>query len=302
MISENQYIDLSFPNNITLTIKREDQIHPFVSGNKYRKLKYNLQEAKNNNATTLLTFGGAYSNHILAVAAAAKAAGFESIGVIRGEELASKINENKTLSLAQSFGMQFDFVSREVYRDKENLDFIKSLRLKWGDFYVLPEGGTNILAIKGCSEIIQPSDVAFDYICCSVGTGGTLAGLIKSAFVHQKVIGFSALKTDYLQDEILKFAPLNNWKLDIAYHFGGYAKVNDQLIDFINDFYQKTKIPLDPIYTGKMIFGVLDKIEKGFFKPNTKILAIHTGGLQGISGMNDVLRKKNKQTINITHE
>lgn len=297
MVSENQLLDLELPNQITLTIKREDQLHPLVSGNKYRKLKYNIQEALALQKNKVLTFGGAYSNHIVATAAAAQLSGLTSVGVIRGEELASKISDNHTLSLAQSLGMQFDFVTREVYRDKESEAFHSQLHQKWGDFYLIPEGGTNALAIKGCEEILMYQDSQYDYICCSVGTGGTISGLINSSSEHQKIIGFSSLKTMYLQDEITKFAKQTNWNLDTTYHFGGYAKTTDELIAFINEFYKQTRVPLDPVYTGKMMFGIFDKIKKGFFKENSKILAIHTGGLQGIQGMNAVLQKRNKKIV-----
>ena len=294
----NQRVQLLFSNNIELTIKREDLIHPFVSGNKFRKLKYNLAEAKAENQKTLLTFGGAFSNHIAAVAFAGAAQGFKTIGIIRGEELLDKIAENPTLKFAKECGMEFEFVSRADYRLKNESDFIENLKLKFGHFYLIPEGGTNELAIKGCQEILTKEDEMFDFICCAVGTGGTISGIINSIYPNQKVLGFPALKGDFLQEEIRNFAKNNFWELINDYHFGGYGKVTPELIDFINDFKAKTEIPLDPIYTGKMVFGVINLIHKNYFPEESKILMIHTGGLQGIQGMNIKLKNKNLPLLN----
>ena len=294
---DNQLINIVFLNNISLHIKREDLLHPIISGNKFRKLKYNLEEAKNQNQKVLLTFGGAFSNHIVAVAGAGAEFGFETIGIIRGEELQDKISENPSLLQAQEMGMKFVFVSREHYRQKENADFIEQLRIKFGAFYLLPEGGTNALAIKGCEEILSSSDSEFTHICSSIGTGGTITGIINSSAKNQNIIGFSSLKGDFLQNDIAKFANKQNWSVNCDYHFGGYGKVTEELIDFINNFYSEHHIRLDPIYTGKMMFGILNLIENNYFPPNSKILAIHTGGLQGIAGMNLALEKKGKTKI-----
>ena len=293
----NQKLKTSFPNSISVQIKREDLIHPFVSGNKFRKLKYNLLQAKAENQKTLLTFGGAFSNHIAAVAFAGKERGFKTIGIIRGDELARKVNENPTLLFAQKCGMQLEFISREEYRLKSELSFIENLKHKFGNFYLIPEGGTNALAIKGCEEIITHEDADFDYICCSIGTGGTISGLINSALPHQKVLGFPALKGDFLKEEIRNFAQNENWELISDYHFGGYGKINAELVLFINHFYAENQIPLDPIYTGKMVFGVIDLIQKNYFPAESKILMIHTGGIQGIQGMNIKLKNKQLPTI-----
>lgn len=298
MTSSNQKINLNLPNGIQLFIKREDQLHPIISGNKFRKLKYNIQEAKKLGHATLLTFGGAFSNHILAVAGAGAEFGFSTIGIIRGEELESKIAENPTLAKAQQLGMRFYFVSRTAYRDKESSSFISFLCEKFGNFYLIPEGGTNELAIKGCEEILTSEDKSyFTHIACAVGTGGTISGLINSSGQKQQIIGFSSLKGAFLSDVIRNFATQENWHTNCDYHFGGYGKVSDELISFLNRFYQETKIPLDPVYTGKMMFGILDLIEKDYFPPGAKILAIHTGGLQGIPGMNQLLKKKNKEIL-----
>ena len=293
----NQKITYDLPKGITLEIKREDLLHPFVSGNKFRKLKYTVLQAKAENQSVLLTFGGAFSNHIAAVAYAGKEQGFETIGVIRGDELRDKISENPTLSFAQECGMRFEFVTREAYRHKTETAFIEQLQVKFGSFYLVPEGGTNDLAVKGCEEILTEFDAHFDFVCSAVGTGGTISGLINSALPHQKVLGFPALKGDFLQNEIHKFVNNKNWELITDYHFGGYGKVTTEFIEWMNWFYAQTGIPLDPIYTGKMVFGVMDLIQRNYFPPKSKILMIHTGGLQGIAGMNAKLEKQNKPIL-----
>jgi 1-aminocyclopropane-1-carboxylate deaminase len=279
-------------------VKPEYLNHNYISGNKYRKLKYNIIEAEKLKVTTLLTFGGAFSNHISAVASVGKERNFKTIGIIRGEELFDKINDNPTLSFAKQCGMKFKFVSRSEYREKSSETFLENLKKEFEGFYLIPEGGTNDLAIKGCEEILTEEDKDyFDYVCCPVGTGGTISGLINSSKPNQKVLGFPALKGDFLQDDICKFATQSNWELITEYHFGGYAKINRDLISFINKFKSDYNIPLDPIYTGKMMYGLFDLMNKGFFKKTDKILAIHTGGLQGIEGMNNKLKKKDLPLI-----
>lgn len=278
-------------------IKPDYLNHQYISGNKFRKLKYNLIEAKSLNFTSLITFGGAFSNHIAAVASAGKEYGFKTIGIIRGEELFDKIDANPTLSFAKSCGMTFEFVSRELYRNKASDDFLRPLKEKYPEAYIVPEGGTNDLAIKGCQEILTREDKEFDFICCAVGTGGTISGIINSSNLNQKILGFPALKGDFLKEDIAKFATQENWQLIPDYHFGGYAKINEELVTFINDFKTKFQIPLDPIYTGKMMFGIFDLIKKGVILKEAKVLAIHTGGLQGIEGMNNRLKQKNLPLI-----
>ncbi|CAM1342275.1 1-aminocyclopropane-1-carboxylate deaminase/D-cysteine desulfhydrase [Tenacibaculum aestuarii] len=302
----NQQIQLPILSRkgIELFVKREDTIHPFVSGNKFRKLKYNIEEVKRQGKETLLTFGGAFSNHIAATAAAGKISGFKTIGVIRGDELGKDLmktlSQNKTLKNAFDNGMQFQFVSREAYRNKTSEEFINQLKKEFGDFYLVPEGGTNELAVQGCEEILTNEDEKFDYICCAVGTGGTISGLINSAKEHQKVIGFPALKGDFLVDEIQPYVQGNtNWSLQVDYHFGGYGKYTPELIRFINEFKEQTNIPLDPIYTGKLLYGIIDMVSKDKFPVNSKILAIHTGGLQGIDGANQKLKNKNQELIKV---
>jgi 1-aminocyclopropane-1-carboxylate deaminase len=292
-------IDDILLSNFTVTIKREDQIHDFVSGNKYRKLKYNLAEAINKNSICLLTFGGAYSNHIAAVASAGFEMGLETIGIIRGEEIAERTAGNPTLSFAKSKGMQLHFVSREEYKKKTDLRFINFLREKFGEFYLIPEGGTNELAVRGCEEILNKSDLGFDYICTPVGTGGTIAGLINASGPDQTVLGFSSLKGTFQKETIETFTTKRNYYLTDAYCFGGYAKIDSKLIRFINEFKENSGIPLDPIYTGKMMYGIFDLLKQGYFKENSRILAIHTGGLQGIAGMNQLLKKKKLPQIDL---
>lgn len=285
------------PDGVELHLKREDLLHPEVSGNKFRKLKYNIQEANELGFECWLTFGGAYSNHIAAVAAAGDIHGVRTIGVIRGEELAS-MPLNPTLQAAVANGMTLHFVSRADYKRKTEQDFLNGLRERFGAFYLIPEGGTNTLAVAGCSEILTPDDAEFDYICCAVGTGGTLAGLSFSARSGQEILGFPALNARDLSHQLSVIAPRHNWELIHEYHFGGYAKVPELLVRFINNFRLHHKIQLDPVYTGKMMFGICDMIQKSRFPRGTKILAIHTGGLQGIAGINLRLEKSNQIKIN----
>lgn len=292
-------IDLSIFNifGYSLSLKREDLLHPFVSGNKFRKLKYNIQAAQEQGQKTLLTFGGAFSNHIAALAAAGKEFGFNTIGIIRGEELEMKISENPTLSFANDCGMKLHFISREVYRYKDDAGFVNSLKNQFGEFYLLSEGGSNALAVKGSEEILTETEGDFDYICVPVGTGGTIAGLVKASNERQQILGFSALKGTFQTSEIAKYTSKTNFEITDSYCFGGYGKIDIDLIRFINEFKEKTQIPLDPVYTGKMMYGIMDLLKKGHFKENSRIFAVHTGGLQGIAGMNQKLKKKNLPII-----
>ena len=300
---ENQKVAIELPCGVELTIKREDKNHPYVSGNKLRKLKYNIFEAQRQGKAALLTFGGAYSNHIAATAAAGKAMGMRTIGVIRGDELASQINVNPTLKFSQSLGMEFLFVTREAYRHKTELSFLEDLRQRYGsEVYIVPEGGTNELAVRGTEEILTEADEAYDVICTAVGTGGTIAGLINASADHQTVLGFPALNGKFLEEVIKGYTAKTNWQLIHDYNFGGYAKVNDELIEFLNNFNSLTKIPLDPIYVGKMIFAIFALAKQCYFKQGTKVLAIHTGGLQGIQGFNKQRLKKNKSILSYDEE
>jgi 1-aminocyclopropane-1-carboxylate deaminase len=291
LVDLSSYFEPFSKRGIQLFIKREDLLHPHISGNKYRKLFYNLKEAKELGYDTLLTFGGAFSNHIVATAYAAKKHGFNSIGIIRGEELAFE-ELNPSLQFATSCGMNLHYVSRSDYREKNSSEFIEGLKNRFGSFYLVPEGGTNELAVKGCEEILNKSDESFTHIALAVGTAGTISGLIRSSKEHQRVLGFPALKGDFLKKNIGTFTSKSNWELITDYHFGGYAKINRELVLFINDFYRKSGVPLDPIYTAKMAFGVFDLAQKDYFKSSDKVLMIHTGGLQAIEGMNNYLRTK----------
>lgn len=285
-------------NEVDLYLLREDEIHPNISGNKFRKLKYNLEVFQKENHKTLLTFGGAYSNHITAVAAAGKEFNFHTIGIIRGEEISEKVDKNPSLSFAKKCGMRLKFISREAYREKNHPNFIENLKKEFGEIYILPEGGNNELAVKGCEEILNKQTIKFDYISVSVGTAATISGIIRSSGKNQKILGFPALKNaDFLNQEINRFTKKQNFELINNFHFGGYAKVTDELIEFINIFKQQYNVTLDPIYTGKMIFGLLQMIYSKQFEGGQKILAVHTGGLQGIYGINQSRKKKNKSVI-----
>jgi 1-aminocyclopropane-1-carboxylate deaminase/D-cysteine desulfhydrase-like pyridoxal-dependent ACC family enzyme len=272
---------------IKLYVLRTDLNHPEISGNKLYKLKYNLEEAKKQGKNTLLTFGGAFSNHIAATAAAGKLEGLTTIGIIRGDELSDL---NTTLQLAKENGMQLHFVSRELYRNKEAL--MNDVHSQFGEeVYIIPEGGSNALGVKGCKEITQNIEIPFDFICTPCGTGATLSGIILSLKENQKALGFQVLKADgYIKKEAQQWLTefgqkdKNNWSVNEDYHFGGYAKVNEQLKQFVQDFNSKHNIPLDNVYTAKMLFGITDLINNNFFTAGSTIIAVHTGGLQGNNG------------------
>lgn len=274
---------------IKLFIKREDLTDEFISGNKFYKLKYNLIEAEKLGYKTLLTFGGAYSNHIHATAAAGKKYGFKTIGVIRGEE---HLPLNPTLSSAQENGMTIEYIDRKSYRNKYDDSLIQTLKEKFGDFYLIPEGGSNYLAIKGCAEIISSINTDFNFVCSACGTGGTIAGLILGLDSKSFALGFSVLKGgSFLYQNIRTLLShyqkenLNNFQINLDYHFGGYAKTTTELNNFCKSFEEHHNIPIEPIYTGKMFNGIYDLIKKNYFPANSSIVAIHTGGLQGLQGL-----------------
>jgi 1-aminocyclopropane-1-carboxylate deaminase len=275
---------------VTLYLKREDLIHPLYGGNKIRKLKYNVLECKRQGKSGLLTCGGAYSNHIIATAAYGKEQGLKTKAIIRGEEL---LIENPTLKDAVALGMELVFVSREVYRNirGNNALAFEISNSNPNDFYFVPEGGTNIFAIEGVAELVSEIDIPFDYIATPCGTGGTFAGLMKGIKnVDAKLLVFSALKDcvfvmeevaemlkgDYDSDKLAMFTS--------EYVFGGYAKMKPELIAFVKTFEEQTGVLLDPIYNGKMMFGLLDKIENGYFEKASVIVALHTGGVQAWRG------------------
>jgi 1-aminocyclopropane-1-carboxylate deaminase/D-cysteine desulfhydrase-like pyridoxal-dependent ACC family enzyme len=270
-------------------IKREDLTDEFISGNKFYKLKYNLIEAERLGHKTILTFGGAFSNHIHAAAAAGSKYGIKTIGVIRGEE---HLPLNPTLHSAQENGMTLEYLDRKSYRNKYDELLIKKFKEKFGDFYLVPEGGSNSLALKGVAEIIPAIDTEYNFICSACGTGGTLAGLILGLDSKSFVLGFSMLKGgQFLYQNIKKLLSdykkdnLSNWQINLDYHFGGYAKVNRELIEFCENFYNKHEIEIEPIYTGKMLYGIYDLIKNDYFSKHSTIIAVHTGGLQGLNGL-----------------
>lgn len=271
---------------VRLLIKREDMNHPFCSGNKWWKLKYNLEEARTLGHHTLLTFGGAYSNHLYATAAAANELGFKSIGIVRGEEVRPL---NATLAFAESCGMKLHFVSRGWYRTKISAESVRELQLLFGDFYLIPEGGTNHLAVKGCTEWAQhlTREVQFTHCCLPVGTGGTMAGLLEGFGADKKVIGFPVLKgAEFLREEVSRFTQRQP-HFQFQYHFGGYAKTTPTLLDFMSIIETAHGLTLDQVYTAKMMFGVLDLVYQNFFERNATVLMLHTGGLQGRLRPND---------------
>lgn len=275
------YQSIALAADLELQIKRLDLIHPLISGNKFYKLKDNIRTAQQQRYQQLLTFGGAYSNHIAATAAAGKLLNIPTIGIIRGEELEHQAL-NPTLTTAQQNGMQLHFVSRQEYRQRHEAEYLARLSAKFPYAYIIPEGGTNALAVQGCQEILSEKDLqTYDVICCAVGTGGTISGLINASAEQQQVIGFPALKGDFLIQDIQHWTQKSNWLLVQDYHFGGYAKVTPALLDFIQRFEQQYQIPLEPIYTGKMLFGLFELIKQNYFVKGSRILVIHSGGLQG---------------------
>ena len=294
-ITTNQLINPF--SGFEIKIKREDKIHPIISGNKFRKLKYNLASIKLHKKQPIISFGGAFSNHLASLAAAGKMVGIPTIGILRGEEWQNKITDSSTLTFCQSQDMKLIAISRANFRYKEQAKEVQEIKNKFPHSIFLPEGGTNSLAVKGCQEILSKNDQNFDVICVCVGTGGTLAGLIEGSAENQQLLGFMSLKDISLETKIAQFTNKKNWQLIEDYTFGGYAKITPKLIVFINSFYQQYGIPLDPIYTGKMLFGIFDLIENNKWQWGQKILIIHSGGLQGIAGLNNQLRKKGQPEL-----
>jgi 1-aminocyclopropane-1-carboxylate deaminase len=278
---------------ITVYIKRDDLIHPYISGNKWRKLKYNIQEAIQQKKDTVLTFGGAYSNHIQATAFSAKYFGINSIGIIRGEYTEPL---NPTLQTAMDNGMKIFYLNRLAYRQKEKKleEILQKLEINNESFYIIPEGGYNKKGARGCAEIISEIEIDFDYFITACGTGTTLAGISSNLKSHQKAIGIPVLKGgEFIHNNLSQLTENKSHSVELFcdYHFGGYAKYTDELMTFIQDFYHKHTITLDPIYTGKMIYAFYDKVKQGYFPKNSVIILLHTGGLQGIDGFNKRFNK-----------
>lgn len=269
---------------LKLYMLRTDLNHPHISGNKLYKLKYNLEAARRVNKGCLLTFGGAYSNHIAAVAAAGKAYGFKTIGIIRGEPYTIL---NPTLQFATDQGMQLEYVSRDLYRQKDML--LRYIEQKYGESnFIIPEGGSNELGVLGCQEITSHIPIHFDHICCPCGTGTTLTGIVLSLKEVQKALGIQVLKaSNYIQNEVKRQLAVagqqrTNWCVWDNYHFDGYAKIKTELLTFIEQFEHSQRIPLDPVYTGKMMYGLYDLIRHDHFKKGETIVAVHTGGFRTV--------------------
>lgn len=266
---------------VELWLKRDDVIHPELVGNKWRKLKHNLTEAARQGHGTLLTFGGAYSNHLRAVAAAGSLFGFATIGIVRGEQ---HLPLNPVLRFATERGMRIQYLDRTAFRSKDDPELVAGLHRDWGDFYLLPEGGSNALAVRGCAEIPGEIGPDFDLICCPVGTGGTLAGIAGGLHPGQGAIGFSVLKgAEYLNDEVKRLQQAEfggsrgTWHIEFGFHFGGYAKTKPELDDFVSWFAEQHGMQLDRVYVAKMMFGIYALAERGSFAPGTRIVAVVTG-------------------------
>ncbi len=272
---------------ISLLVLRLDLINPITGGNKIFKLKYNLKEAAKHPSKRILTFGGAWSNHLAALAASRESAVGstqpEVIAVIRGERPGEL---SDTLQFCEAKGLKLHFVSREEYRRRNDAGYIKELKEQFGDFYLIPEGGSNELAVKGCAEIVNYIDQDFNTICCPVGSGGTIAGISSGLKPGQKVLGFAALKGgEYLEEVVSTLnSKTSNFKLFHYYHFGGFAKTTPELLSFKKEFEREQGFELDFVYTSKMFYGIFDLMQKDHFPRGSTIVALHTGGLQGNKG------------------
>ena len=266
---------------IEADVLRLDMLHPVISGNKWFKLKYHIADAAAQHKKGLVSFGGAYSNHLVAMAWLCREHGLRSAGVIRGKE---DDPTNPSLQQMKAAGMELVFVSREEYRDKSRLadDFLSENP----DYYYVPEGGRSAEGVKGASEIISLSDNSYSHIICSVGTGTTLAGIIAASQPSRQVTGVCALKLpDAQHNDIVDFIDTHtsnkNYLIAFDYHFGGFAKFNGELIRYMNDFYRVENIPTDFVYTGKLFYAVEDMIRNDYFTSGSRLLLVHTGGLQG---------------------
>lgn len=273
---------------VELFIKRDDMIHNVISGNKWRKLKYNLQAAKSNGDNTILSYGGAYSNHLHALSYACRQMGFNSIGIVRGVKDQEK---NSTLSFCKENNMRLYYLDRSSYRlNKNSKNILRELNQNINQCYMLPEGGNNILGVKGCEEILLETDNKYDYVCCPVGTGCTAAGLIRTMSAHTKFLGFGPFKKVFEQKQNIKqlcnSKSYDNWDVIADDHFGGFGRIDDNLIKFVQKFKLDYNVELDMIYMGKLFYSLFKLIEQDFFSQNTKILILHTGGLQGLKGFN----------------
>lgn len=266
-----------------LLIARLDKIHPVVSGNKLFKLWYYLREAKESAINSLLTFGGAYSNHLAATAYACNIAGIASIGIVRGEKPAKL---SPTLQNCMQYGMQLQFISRNDYKNIAKEYFREQLQQQYGSFILVPEGGFAAAGARGASLIMDAiQSIQSTHICLGIGTGTTLAGLLMKAAPAQQIIGVPVLKNMLDIPERLfhltEKKEFTNLHLLDQYHFGGYAKKTAALISFMNQFYQQTGVPTDFVYTAKLMYAVMDQLQKGLFNTESVVVCLHTGGLQG---------------------
>ena len=268
-------------HGVGLYLKRDDLIHPEVPGNKWRKLRLNLAAAAEGGYATLLTFGGAYSNHIRATAAAGGLFGLSTVGVIRGEEHTPL---NPSLAYAVSRGMRLAYLDRGAYRRKDSPETTNALRARFGEFYLLPEGGSNELGVRGCAELPREIDVGFDVICCACGTGGTLAGIAAGLRAGQRALGFSALKGgQFLAAQVEDLqrrafgAGSGNWTIECGFHFGGFARTTPELEAFVSGFQARHGLVLERVYVAKMLAGVFALADQGAFAPGTTVVAVVTG-------------------------
>lgn len=303
--------DLCAKHDIQLDIVRLDLVDETISGNKWFKLKHNLSTARELNYKRVLSYGGCHSNHLHALAAAGKRFGFETIGVVRGDE---PKNYSATLQDLLEYGMVLKFISRGSYRNKNMEGLISALKKEFGEFFLIPEGGSNLLGVKGCAEMVSPlwdqPATKIDYLVLGCGTGATLAGAVVGAGGRCKVLGISALKgADYLNDNVLSLIssfnlsqgcadlPLGEWRIIHDYHFGGFAKIKPELVQFMDTFSIDTGIPIEPVYVGKTLFAVYDLIKTGQIPPGARIVVIHTGGLQGVRGMKLQMQKQRDRIL-----
>ena len=291
-------LKVKLPNissDVNVFMKRIDLVHPMVSGNKWFKMKYNIAEMIEQGKDTLLTLGGAFSNHIHAAARAGKIVGFNTIGLIRGEE---HLPLNATLQSAVDDGMELHYIDRGTFRERESESFLNSIKNKFGNVYILPVGGTNNIALKGCAEIVEQIYIKYDYICAASGSGGTFAGIVAGLNGNKKGIAFPALKggqflEEVISDLVFEYSgkQFSNWSINADYHFGGFAKLTKELVEFTKEFKKLNGFELDYIYTNKMMFGIADLIKSGYFNPGETIVAVHSGGLQGNFGMKDKIKR-----------
>ncbi len=282
-------------NDVKVFMKRIDLVHPVISGNKWYKMKYNIAEMMDEGKGTLLTFGGAFSNHIHATAEAGKIFGFKTIGLLRGEE---HLPLNETLQSAVANGMEIHYVDRTTFRERDSVKFLGGLKKQFGDVYILPLGGTNTIALKGCAEIVEQVEVDYDYVCSASGSGGTFAGIVAGLNGAKKGIVFPALKggeflKEVISDLVFRYSgkDFQNWSINTDYHFGGFARLTKELVEFTEKFEKLNGFGLDYIYTNKMMFGIAELIKSGYFKTGETIVAIHSGGLQGNLGMQKKIKK-----------